>query len=88
MIDWYLQKQLLTFTNLSRGTAWLDTGNPTKLLEASTYVRVIEERTGLKIACLEEIAFHNKWISAKDLEIITSKYRGSSYGTYLEQITN
>jgi glucose-1-phosphate thymidylyltransferase len=86
VIEWYLQKSELTLTQLSRGAAWLDTGNPNSMHEASTYVRVIEERTGLKIACLEEIAFHSKWISAELLTQQIQQYGKSGYGMYLSKI--
>jgi glucose-1-phosphate thymidylyltransferase len=83
VLQQYLDLKLLTFTQLSRGVAWLDTGSPTSMHDASTYVRVIEERTGLKIACLEEIALQNQWITVDQLEIITK----NSYNLYLERIS-
>jgi glucose-1-phosphate thymidylyltransferase len=83
VLQQYLDLKLLTFTQLSRGVAWLDTGSPTSMHDASTYVRVIEERTGLKIACLEEIALQNQWITVDKLEIITK----NSYNLYLEKIS-
>lgn len=86
VIEWYLQKSELTLTQLSRGAAWLDTGNPNSMHEASTYVRVIEERTGLKIACLEEIAFHSTWISTELLNQQIQQYGKSGYGMYLSKI--
>jgi glucose-1-phosphate thymidylyltransferase len=83
VLQQYLDLKLLTFTQLSRGVAWLDTGSPTSMHDASTYVRVIEERTGLKIACLEEIALQNQWITVDKLEIITK----NSYNLYLAKIS-
>ena len=82
LIEHYLKNQELTFTALTRGTAWLDTGNPNSLNDASAYIRVIEERTGLKIACLEEIAFMNSYISKSKLREIAETL-ASSYGSYL-----
>ena len=86
VIDWYLQNQSLTVTQLSRGAAWLDTGNPNSMHEASTYVRVIQERTGLKIACLEEIALNNKWISDTAVHTIAIDLKSGLYGTYLKNL--
>jgi len=86
VIDWYLQRKTLTVTQLSRGTSWLDTGNPISLQEASTYVQIIETRTGLKIACLEEIAFKNGWISERELESRIQEFKGNSYGQYLKSL--
>lgn len=86
VIDSYLQSGNLTYTPLSRGAAWLDTGNPNSLNDAAAYVRIIEERTGLKIACLEEIAFQNKWISKTEFENHVATYQNSSYGKYLEKL--
>jgi NDP-sugar pyrophosphorylase family protein len=68
LIESYLVEKTLTYTSLSRGAAWLDTGNPNAMHDAATYIRVIEERTGLKIACLEEVAYRNSWIDAAHLK--------------------
>jgi len=86
VIEAYLKEENLTFTKLSRGTAWLDTGNPGSLHDAASYIRVIEERTGLKIACLEEIAWHNGWIDKKILEGQIQLNAKNSYGKYLEKL--
>jgi glucose-1-phosphate thymidylyltransferase len=86
LIEKYLQLDDLSFTKLSRGTAWLDTGNANSLNDASNFIRVIEERTGLKIACLEEISFQNGWIEKVQLEKIIQNYRQSPYGRYLEKL--
>ena len=87
VLEKYLIEGTLTYTRLSRGAAWLDTGNVNSLWEASSYVRIIEERTGLKISCLEEIAYHNGWISQSDL-LIKSKQLGSGgYAQYLKKIS-
>jgi glucose-1-phosphate thymidylyltransferase len=87
VINDYLEKRELTVKNLSRGMAWLDTGTPEALNDAATFVRVIEERTGQKIACLEEIAWRNGWLSSEELISIASKFKGSRYGSYLSSLT-
>lgn len=68
---------------LGRGFAWLDTGTHDSLLEASQFVQMIEHRQGLRVACLEEIAFNNGWISQVDLILLAKKLKNSSYGKYL-----
>jgi glucose-1-phosphate thymidylyltransferase len=78
----YLDKEELTVTKLSRGTAWLDTGTVESLQNASTYIRVIEQRTGLKIGCLEEIAYGMNWISGNELLENHLKYK-NEYGRYI-----
>jgi len=86
VIETYLAAGELTFSKLSRGTAWLDTGNPNSLNDASVYIRVLEERTGLKVACLEEIAWRKGWISKIELSDLASKYGSSEYGKYLNSL--
>jgi glucose-1-phosphate thymidylyltransferase len=86
VIDHYLNSGSLTFTCLSRGAAWLDTGNPDSLNDAAAYVRIIEDRTGLKIACLEEIAFTQGWMTVGQLKNRISLYKGNSYSKYLENL--
>jgi glucose-1-phosphate thymidylyltransferase len=83
IISCYLEKRELGFTALSRGAAWLDTGNPNSLSDASTYVRVIEERTGLKVGCLEEIAWRNSWLDDSEVLKIAKQYGNNQYGKYL-----
>jgi glucose-1-phosphate thymidylyltransferase len=77
----YLSRKKLYVQVLPRGSAWLDTGTPENLLAAATYVRIIEARQGYKIACLEEIAWRNKWIS--DAELVTFTDKGNDYQRYL-----
>jgi glucose-1-phosphate thymidylyltransferase len=86
VINQYLKSDSLTFTQLSRGAAWLDTGNPDSLSDAAAYVRIIEDRTGLKIACLEEISYLQGWISRDKLALRIEQYKSNSYARYLEQI--
>jgi glucose-1-phosphate thymidylyltransferase len=86
VIDDYLNRKELSFSNLNRGTAWLDTGNAKSLHDASTFVRVIEERTGQKISCLEEIAFKNNWISRESLLLRAKDLGNNPYAKYLINI--
>ena len=83
VINHYLNSNSLTYTKLSRGATWLDTGSPNSLHDASSFVRVLEERTGLKVACLEEIALANGWISIQELEIKTLAMGRNQYSHYL-----
>lgn len=79
----YLAQHQLQVEMLNRGTAWLDTGTHASLLDASNYIRVIEERQGLKIACLEEIAWRMGYIGADDLLRLAEPLKKSGYGHYL-----
>ena len=82
----YLEAGKLHVELLGRGTAWLDTGTHDSLLDAAQFVSVIESRQGLKIACLEEIAFHQGWIDQAGLEKQISYLGKSSYGAYLRRL--
>ena len=84
--DYYLQQQQLSVISLGRGFAWLDTGTHEALMEATNYVSVIQKRQGLVIACLEEIAFHQGWITLAQLQAAADQQRGSTYGQYLASI--
>ena len=86
VIQKYLDLGEVYVNQLSRGTAWLDTGNPNSLHDASSYVRVLEERTGLKIGCLEEIAYMNSWIDSSAFKKLIATLEGSLYGEYLNSI--
>jgi glucose-1-phosphate thymidylyltransferase len=86
VIEVYLERQELSVTQLSRGTAWLDTGQVDSLHDASSFIRVIEERTGLKVACLEEIALTMNLISIEEFSLASEKYGNSEYGKYLKNI--
>jgi glucose-1-phosphate thymidylyltransferase len=79
----YLNRQQLTLRLLGRGYAWLDTGTHESLLQAANFIETIEQRQGMKVACLEEIAFNEGWISAEQLEAIAGSLRKNSYGQYL-----
>ncbi|MCO7233462.1 MULTISPECIES: glucose-1-phosphate thymidylyltransferase RfbA [Cobetia] len=79
----YLQRGDLSVERLGRGFAWLDTGTHDSLLDASQYVQTIEHRQGLKIACLEEIAWNNGWITDSQLEAQATALRKTGYGQYL-----
>lgn len=71
-----------------RGTAWLDTGTHDSLSEASNYIEVLEKRTGLKVGCLEEIAFRNGWISAEKLRSLAKPMEKNQYGQYLLRVAD
>jgi glucose-1-phosphate thymidylyltransferase len=86
VLNFYLEQNELTYTPLTRGTAWLDTGNPNSLHDAATFIRVIEERTGLKIGCLEEIAWRNGWKDSHSILNRISGFGNSSYYQYLRRI--
>lgn len=80
----YLEQGKLNVRSLSRGTAWLDTGTHNALVSSSNFVQTIEERQGLKIACLEEIAYHMGYVNLNELEELVEKYPISSYTDYLK----
>jgi len=82
----YLRRGKLKVAMLSRGTAWLDTGTFASLMQAGQFVQVIEERQGLKIGCIEEIAYTNGFINAAQLKQLATPLVKSGYGTYLMQL--
>jgi len=82
----YLRRGQLHVERLGRGTAWLDTGTHAALIQASNYVQAVEERQGLMIACVEEIAFRMNYISSAHLSALATAMGRSSYGEYLRQI--
>lgn len=84
----YLESGKLKVEMLGRGFAWLDTGTYDSLLEASLFVQTIEHRQGYKIACLEEIAFNNKWLSTNEIKLLAKPMIKNSYGKYLLSIVN
>jgi glucose-1-phosphate thymidylyltransferase len=82
----YLDRGQLHVERLTRGTAWLDTGTHESLMQASNYIQAIEERQGLMVACLEEIAFRMGYITAADLAKLAKSMGSSTYGQYLFRI--
>jgi glucose-1-phosphate thymidylyltransferase len=82
----FLQQKKLKVQTLQRGFAWLDTGTHDSLSEASTFIEVIEKRQGLKIACIEEIAYKNGWINKADLHKLAQPMAKNQYGQYLLNI--
>jgi glucose-1-phosphate thymidylyltransferase len=82
----YLERGQLHVERIGRGYAWLDTGTPDSLLEAAEYIRALERRQGLKVACPEEIAWRQGWISTEALAVLAERYRGA-YGAYLRGLT-
>lgn len=84
----YLDAGLLNVEILGRGFAWLDTGTHDSLIEASSFVQVIEKRQGLKVACLEEIAYRNGWISAEQVKEEAVSLGKTLYGQYLAKLIN
>ena len=82
----YLAQQKLKVHTLQRGFAWLDTGTHDSLAEASTFIEVIEKRQGLKVACLEEIAFKRGWINSEQLKVMAQPMLKNNYGQYLMRL--
>src|SRR5207248_2030134 len=82
----YLRAGKLTVTPLGRGVAWLDAGTSDSLLSSSQFVQTLEQRQGLKIACIEEIAFTKGFISARQLECLLEACGKSDYGRYLRRV--
>jgi glucose-1-phosphate thymidylyltransferase len=82
----YLTDGLLNVNVIPQGSAWLDTGSFETMNDASNYVRVLEDRQGQKIGCIEEIAWRNKWITDSELEFSIKRYSKNGYGTYLASL--
>ena len=82
----FLQDNQLQVQALRRGFAWLDTGTHDSLFEAATFIEVMEKRQGLKIACLEEIAWRNEWIDDQKLKAIADSMKNNEYGQYLDKL--
>ena len=83
---YYLENEMLTVECLGRGTTWLDLGTPRALFDASNFVRIIEQRQGLKIACPEEIAWRQGFIGNDELAALTEPLNGVEYGAYLQEL--
>jgi len=86
--DHYLQAGLLKVAVLERGTAWLDTGTFRSLQDAGEFVRVMEDRTGTKVGCVEEISWRNGWITSEQLRELAQPLLKSGYGEYLVSLAN
>ena len=86
VIQHYMDEGLLKVHKLPRGVAWLDTGTFESLNQAGQYVETIQERQGLMIGCLEEIAFNNEWINSEKVLHFADKYKKNSYGKYLSKL--
>ncbi len=84
----YLREERLNVELMGRGFAWLDTGTHSSLMEASQFIETIERRQGLKISCIEEIAYMKKFIDRPQLVKLAEKYRKNEYGQYLEKVLN
>ncbi|MEG2092453.1 glucose-1-phosphate thymidylyltransferase RfbA [Cetobacterium sp.] len=84
--EMYLKEDTLNVLSLGRGMAWLDTGTHDGLLEASNFVKTIQSRQGVMVACLEEIAYNNGWITAKKVEELAKPLLKSHYGKYLMEL--
>jgi glucose-1-phosphate thymidylyltransferase len=82
----YLENKKLKVQTLKRGVAWLDTGTFESLSQAGSFVQSIEDRQGLKIGCIEEIAYQNGWIDLNGLKFFVNKYRKNSYGEYIKKL--
>jgi len=82
----YLEREKLSVEIMGRGYAWLDTGTHESLLEAGQFIATLENRQGLKVACPEEIAFRQKWISAEQLETLAAPLAKNGYGKYLQRL--
>jgi glucose-1-phosphate thymidylyltransferase len=84
----YLNKKQLKMSLMGRGFAWLDTGTHESLLDAGQFIQTIESRQGLKVACPEEIAFHNQWIDKEQLLKLAEPLKKNQYGQYLLNLVN
>ncbi len=82
----YLEMGKLQVGVLDRGTAWLDTGTFDSLIQAAQFIEVIEKRQGLKVGCIEEVAYRNGWISDAEMEQLAQQYHKSGYGEYLRSV--
>ncbi len=83
LLDKYLQSNSLKVTKMDKGTAWLDTGTFSSLMQASQFVQVLEKRQGLKVGCVEEVAYKMGYINSQDLKTLAKKSLSSGYGKYL-----
>jgi glucose-1-phosphate thymidylyltransferase len=84
--QWYLDRGELEIARLGRGYAWLDAGTHEALVQAGEFVRIVEQRQGLKLGCIEEIAYRMRFIGLDQLRVLACKYASSSYGDYLAKL--
>jgi len=84
----YIKRGSLEMTTMGRGYTWFDTGNPEDLFSAASFVRMVENRQGLKIACIEEIAYYMGYISLKDVSKIAESLYSTEYGSYLKKLVS
>ncbi|MBS1616004.1 MAG: glucose-1-phosphate thymidylyltransferase RfbA [Bacteroidetes bacterium] len=82
----YLERGKLEVGVLDRGTAWLDTGTFDSLMEAGQFIHVIEKRQGLKVGCIEELAYRNGWIDDRQMQLLADRFAKSGYGSYLQSL--
>jgi glucose-1-phosphate thymidylyltransferase len=87
VIKYYMDNGLLKVHKLPRGVAWLDTGTFESLNQAGQYVETIQERQGLMVGCIEEIAYNNEWINIGQLDNLADKFSKNSYGKYLKKLS-
>ena len=88
LLNIYIERSQLEVEILHRGIGWMDAGTIKSLSEASELVRVLQERQGLMVGCIEEIAFQNEWINSEKVLYFADKYKKNSYGKYLSKIAN
>lgn len=86
LLEMYRREKKLKLKPLVRGTAWMDCGTVNSLNDACDYIRVIEERQGFKVGCLEEIAWRNGWITTSELQQLSKIFNGNEYGQYLQRL--
>jgi len=86
--QWYLEQGELDVTTLGRGYAWLDAGTHEALVQAGEFVRIVEQRQGLKLGCIEEVAYRMGFIGLHQLRVLAAKYDSSSYGAYLGNLAD
>ncbi len=84
--QWYLERGALNVVPLGRGYAWLDAGTHEAMVQASEFVRIVEQRQGLKLGCIEEIAYRMGFVDLDQLRVLARKHAASSYGDYLERL--
>jgi glucose-1-phosphate thymidylyltransferase len=88
LLDKYLKSNTLKVTKMDKGTAWLDTGTFSSLMQASQFVQVLEKRQGFKVGCIEEVAYKMGYINSKQLEMLANRSLSSGYGKYLISLVN